>query len=125
MKMSLGNCRVKVSSSYGDLTLSRKELHRPGLLKAALGGRITNRRVATALPITVRQVRRLKRRFEAGGAPALGHRSRGQPSPRRLPPAVQTEVIRLMTTVYVGFNDTHLTEKLREVHGLTVSRESV
>jgi len=30
-----------------------------------------------------------------------------------------------MTTVYVGFNDRHLTEKLREQHGLRVSRESV
>ena len=30
-----------------------------------------------------------------------------------------------MTTLYVGFNDTHLTEKLREQHGLTLSRESV
>jgi transposase len=106
-------------------TLSRKELHRPGLLKAALGGRITNRQVATALRLTIRQVRRLKRRFEAGGATALGHRSRGQPSPRRLSAAVQAAVIRLMTTVYVGFNDTHLTEKLREVHGLAISRESV
>src|SRR5439155_32755 len=105
-------------------TLSRKELHRPGLLKAALGGRITNRQVATALRVTIRHVRRLKRRFEAGGATALGHRSRGRPAPRRLRAAVRAEVSRLMTTLYVGFNDTHLTEKLREVHGLTLARES-
>ena len=106
-------------------TLSRKELHRPGLLKAALGGRITNRQVATALRVTIRHVRRLKRRFEAGGATALGHRSRGRPAPRRVRAAVRAEVSRLMTTLYVGFNDTHLTEKLREVHGLTLARESV
>jgi transposase len=106
-------------------TLSHKELHRPGLLKAAVGGRVTNRQVALALGLTVRHVRRLKRRFEAGGAPALGHRSRGRPSPRRLPPAVRAEAIRLMTTVYAGFNDTHLTEKLQEEHGLPLSRESV
>ena len=85
-------------------TLSRKELHRPGLLKAALGGRLTNRQVAVALGLTVRHVRRLKRRLEAGGAPALGHRSRGRPSPRRLPPALRAEVLRLMTTVYEGAN---------------------
>ena len=106
-------------------TLSRKELHRPGLLKAALGGRLTNRQVAVALGLTVRHVRRLKRRFEAGGAPALGHRSRGRPSPRRLGPAVRAAAMRLMTTIYAGFNDTHLTEKLREEHGLRLCRESV
>ena len=67
---------------------------------------------------------RLKRRFEAGGAAALAHRSRGRPSGRRLAARIRQAVIRLMTTVYAGFNDSHLTEKLREVHQLAVSRES-
>src|SRR5947208_15602530 len=106
-------------------TLSRKELHRPGLLKALCGGRLTNAQVAAALRITVRQVRRLKRRFEAGGPGALLHGNRDRPSPRRLPAAVRDAVVRLMTTVYVGFNDTYLTEKLRVHHALGISREPV
>jgi len=101
-------------------TMSRKELPRAGLVKAALAGRITNRQAATALQLTVRQVQRLKRRFEAGGAPALRHGSRGQPSPRRLPAKLCAAITELMTTTYAGFNDVHLTEKLREVHGLEV-----
>jgi transposase len=106
-------------------TLSRKELHRPGLLKAACAGRITTRQAAPALGLSLRQTRRLKRRFETEGAAGLPHRSRGRPSQHRLPTATRDEVIRLMTTRYVGFNDTHLTEKLREEHGLAVARESV
>jgi transposase len=106
-------------------TMSRKELPRPGLIKAALLGRITNRQAATALQLTVRQVQRLKQRFKAGGAPALRHRSRGQPSPRRLPAKLCATLAELMTTTYADVNDVHLTEKLREVHGLTVCRESV
>jgi transposase len=106
-------------------TLSRKELHRPGLLKALCSGRLTNGQVAAALGISVRQVRRLKRRFERGGPAALAHGNRGRPSPRRLRPAVRQAVLRLMTTLYAGFNDTHLTEKLREQHAVAVSRETV
>jgi transposase len=106
-------------------TLRGKEVHRPGLIRAACGGRLTNRQVATALRLSDRQVRRLKRRFEAGGPRALLHRSRGRPSPRRLAGAVVALVHRLMTTTYAGFNDQHLTEKLREVHGVAISRESV
>lgn len=106
-------------------TLSRKELHRPGLLKALCGGRLTTAQVAAALGITGRQVRRLRRRFERAGPAALVHGNRGRPSPRRLPVAVRDAVVHLMTTVYVGFNDTHLTEKLREAHALQVSRETV
>ena len=105
--------------------MSRKELPRAGLIKAALAGRITNRQAAAALHLTVRQVQRLKRRFESGGGPALRHRSRGQRSPRRLPAKLGASIAELMTTTYVGFNDVHLTEKLCEVHGLEVCRESV
>lgn len=106
-------------------TLSRKEVHRPGLLKALCAGRVTTRQVANALGLSLRQTRRLRRRFETGGAAGLAHRSRGRPSPRRLRGAVREAITELMTTRYVGFNDRHLTEKLREQHGLLVSRESV
>src|SRR5262249_60657095 len=106
-------------------TLSPEEVHRTGLLQVLCSGRLTNAQVAAALRITVRQVRRLKRRFEAGGPSALVHGNRGRPSPLRVPAAVRDAVVQLMTTVYVGFNDTHLTEKLREHHGLDVSRETV
>ena len=105
--------------------MSRKELPRAGLVKAALAGRITNREGATALHLTVRQFQRLKRRYETGGAPALRHCSRGQPSPRHLPATLCAQIAELLTTTYTGFNDVHLTEKLREVHGLEVCRESV
>lgn len=105
--------------------MSRKELARAGLVKAALAGRISNRQGAAALQLTIRQFQRLKRRVERGGAPALRHRSRGQPSPRRLPAKLGATIGKLMLTTYAGFNDVHLTEKLREVHGLAVCRESV
>src|SRR5256885_6740370 len=83
-------------------TLSRKELHRPGLLKALCGGRLTNAQVAAALRITVRQVRRLKRRFEARGPGALVHGNPDRPSPRRLPPAGRGAAARRGTTASPG-----------------------
>ncbi len=66
--------------------MSRKEVPRAGLVKAALAGKITNQEGATALQLSVRQFQRLKRRYREGGVRALLHRTRGQPSPRRLPP---------------------------------------
>src|SRR2546428_5101369 len=105
-------------------TLSRKELHRPGLLKALCGGRLTNAQVAAALRITVRQVRRLKRRFEAGGPGALVHGNRDRPSPRRLPAAGRGAGLRPMTTRYVGLNHTHPTAKLRGHHAPGLSPQT-
>ena len=106
-------------------TLNRRELHRPGLLKALCAGRVTTRQVAQALGLSLRQTRRLRRCFESRGPAGLAHRSRGRPSPHRLAIELRQAVTALMTTLYVGFNDSHLTEKLQEQHGLPISRESV
>lgn len=105
--------------------MSRKEAPRPGLLKAARKAKWTNRELATALKLTVRQVRRLRRRYEQAGAEGLVHRLRGRPSNRRLPAALRQRVAELMTTTYRGLNDCHLTEKLQERERLPVSRSSV
>ena len=105
--------------------MSRKEVPRAGLVQAALTGRITNREGARALHLSIRQFQRLKGRARDGGGGALRHQSRGRPSVRRLPAAVSLQVQTLLQDRYAGFNDTHVTEKLREVHGVAISRESV
>jgi helix-turn-helix protein len=106
-------------------TMSRKEVPRAGLVKAALTGKITNVEGARALHLSVRQFKRLKARVRAAGVGALVHRSRGQPSPRRLSADLRAQVVRFMTTTYEGFNDVHLTEKLQEQHALPISRATV
>jgi transposase len=106
-------------------TMSRKEAPRPGLLKAALAGRMTNLEGASALGISVRQFQRLKQRFRAKGIGSVPHALRGRPSNRRVPAALAAQIATLIRTTYERFNDVHLTEKLREVHGLPVSRASV
>lgn len=105
--------------------MSRKELPRPGLVAAAVAGRITNREGAAALRVTPRQFQRLKARWRTGGALALRHAGRGPPSRRRLAATLCAQVQALLQDRYAGFHDTHVTEKLREAHGLALSRESL
>ncbi|MDR7593577.1 MAG: helix-turn-helix domain-containing protein [Armatimonadota bacterium] len=83
--------------------MSRKEAPWAGLLKAALAGQVSNQQVATALHLSVRQVQRRKRRFRAAGIRGLVHRTRGQPSPRRLPAAVRQQVAGLLQATYQEF----------------------
>src|SRR6267143_3523951 len=111
--------------TWETLTMSRKEAPRIGLLKALVANRVTGREVAAALAVTVRQVWRLKRRFESTGAAGLLHRSRGRPSPRRLAARLRQRVAALLTTTYRDFNDCHATEKLQEIEGLAISRATV
>ena len=105
--------------------MSRKEVPRAGLAKAALAGRITNEQGARALHITVRQFQRVKKRFREHGARGLLHALRGRPGNRHLTLQAREQISALMTTTYAGFNDVHLTEKLQEGHGLAVSRATV
>jgi transposase len=112
-------------TTWETLTMSRKEVPRAGLLKAALAGKISNAQGALALHLSVRQFQRVKRRYAADGAPGLLHRLRGRPSPRRLAPALRARAAALLQHPYEGLNDCHATEKLRELEGLSLSRSSV
>ena len=69
--------------------MSRKEVPRAGLLKAALAGKISNEQGARAVHLSVRQFQRLKVRYTAEGVRGLLHRLRGRASPRRLGSALQ------------------------------------
>src|SRR3970040_1553054 len=111
--------------TWETLTMSRKEVPRAGLLKAALAGRISNAQGALALHLSLRQFQRVKVRFPTEGAGGLLHRLRGRPSPRRLAPELRAQAIALLQSPYGGLNDCHATEKLLEVEGLLLSRSSV
>jgi transposase len=109
----------------GHFTMSSKEARRPGLVQAALAGKVTNLEAATALGVTVRQFRRLRHAYRVAGVGGLVHGNRGRPSSRRLSAAERERILEMINGRYAGLNDTHLTEKLREVEKLTVSRELV
>ena len=55
----------------------------------------------------------------------LAHATRGRPSHRRLEETVRQRILRLARTTYAGFNDHHLCEKLAEVEGFSLSRETL
>jgi transposase len=80
---------------------------------------------AELLSLSVRHIKRLKKRLREGGEAALAHANRGRPSHRRLPDKTRQAVVRLARSKYVGFNDHHLCEKLNEVEGFSLSRETL
>ena len=111
--------------TWETVTMSRKEARRPGLMQLAVAGTITTADGARALKMTARQFRRLKARYRAEGVRGLVHRLRGRPSPRALDVELRDRVLELIQTTYRDFNDCHCTEKLREVEGLEVGRDTV
>lgn len=106
-------------------TLSQKELQRVTVISQCVQATLTCARAAELLALSPRHVKRLKSRYRQGSAAALAHVSRGRPSHRRLPERTRQAILRLARSKYVGFNDHHLAEKLNEVEGFSLSRETL
>src|SRR5271170_163222 len=106
-------------------TLSQKELQRVAVLAACVKGELACARAAELMAVSLRHLKRLKQRYRCGGEAALAHASRGRPSPRRLPEPVRQRILRLVRTTCAGFNDHHMCEKLCEVEGFSLGRETL
>jgi transposase len=105
--------------------LTRSEQRRLLVLNHLLSGALVNSQGAGLLGISVRQLRRLRRRYEAEGAAALAHGNRGRRPTHALRPGVAARVVELARTKYVGFNQHHFTEMLAEHEGLVLSVSSI
>lgn len=88
-------------------------------------GELTVGEAAQVLGLSPRQVRRLRRQVEKHGTKGVVHGNRGSVSPRRIQASMVRRVVALAKGTYRGFNDEHLTEKLREDEGIELSRSSV
>src|SRR6266436_2853363 len=106
-------------------TLSQKELQRVSVISTGIQGDLACASAAELLSLSVRHIKRLKKRMREAGEAALAHANRGRPSHRRLPERTRLVVLRLARTKYAGFNDHHLCEKLREVEGFSLARETL
>src|SRR5712692_511227 len=106
-------------------TLSQKELQRVSVISTCIKGGLACASAAELLSLSVRQVKRLKKRMREAGEAALAHANRGRPSHRRLPERTRQALLRLARSKYAGFNDHHLHDKLIEQEGFSLSRETL
>src|ERR1700687_4148416 len=109
----------------GTFALSQKELQRVAVISRCVEGEVAWPRAAGLLCLSVRQIKRLKKRMREDGEAALAHANRGRPSHRRLPDAVRQQIVYLSRGTYAGFNDHQLCEKLVEHEGFSLRRETL
>jgi len=88
-------------------------------------GELTVVEAAVALGRSRRQMQRIRKRVRAEGSRGVVHGNTGRVPERRLLELIRERIVALWREKYAGFNDQHFTEKLVEVEGLEVSRETV
>jgi transposase len=107
------------------VTLNMRELDRLKVIQAVVDRLLKPGLAAERLRLTVRQVERLVLRYKQAGAAGVGSAARGRPGNRKLDEATAYRALILIRDRYADFGPTLACEKLRESHGLTLSKETV
>ena len=107
------------------LSMSNQEITRLEAMQRIKGKSLTQKEAARILSLSVRQIKRLFRAYKAHGAKGLISARRGKPSNHRMDEAVMQQALDLLKEKYEDFGPTLAHEKLTEIHGLGISRESV
>src|ERR1035437_9860016 len=108
-----------------DIFMSTKEASRLRVVTLLETGTISQKEAGQRMNITPRQVRRMMKRYKAEGMSGLISKKRGRVSNHKLSEETITEAIDLIRLNYHDFGPTLAAEKLREVHHLNFSVETV
>ena len=109
----------------GILVMSEVERQRLVLISQAAERRLSQGVVAERLGLGMRQVKRLVRAYRRAGAGGLVSRQRGRVSNHRLAAGVYARVTDFLCGKYRDFGPTLAAEKLAELEGIVVCRETV
>src|ERR1035437_7193077 len=107
-----------------DLRMSAKERVRLDALRRVQRGEATVVKAAELMELSVRQGRRLWKRFKASGDAGLVHLLRGRSSNRRMPQELRDRIVKRHQERYGDFGPTLACEKLSE-EGLVVSPDTL
>jgi hypothetical protein len=101
------------------------EATRLAILQQLAARQLSQAAAADLLGLTTRQVKRLLAAYRTTGPASVVSKKRGQPSNHRLHADLEAHALDLVRTRYADFGPTFAHEKLSEVHGLTLSVETV
>lgn len=105
--------------------MSDGELGRLEVLRDLDQRRLTTAASAQLLGLERRQVFRLLRRYRAEGAAGLISKRRGRPGNRGKPEEFRTKALAIIRERYWDFGPTLAAEKLGELHGIVLGRETL
>jgi len=107
------------------ISMSMKETERITIMDNLVAKRIKQKHASLQLGISVRQVRRMVKRYKLEGISGLVHKSRGRIGNRAFKQEKKQQVITLIKEQYPDFGPTLTSEELAERDGIVVSRETV
>jgi hypothetical protein len=106
--------------------MTQKEVHRAEVFARLSQRHITKTQAAVELNISLRQLFRLYNQHKHIGRDALRSKKRGKPSNHQLANEIKEQVLDIVARdIYAGFGPKFMCEKLEELHGIKISKETV
>ena len=105
--------------------MSIKEAERLGVMKQVDKKILILRKASEELGVSLRQTKRIRKRYLENGATGLISQKRGKESNRKIAKEVRKKILNLLKMTYVGFGPTLAREKLKERNGTTISAETL
>ncbi len=106
------------------IAMSVSEIGKLKVITDVTEKRISQENASKRLNLSVRQIKRLVKRFRAEGAQGLTSKRRNFVSNRRLPDDLRLKVLELYRENYPDFGPTLFCEKLSELHRIDLSKET-
>ncbi len=105
--------------------MSQKETNRLEVIQRVVSKQLRQKEAAGQLMLSIRQVKRLVRRYREQGAAGLASRRLGKRPGNAIPAALREKILRLIRTQYGDFGPTLVAEKLHGHHGYRLSAETL
>lgn len=106
-------------------TMTNNELTKFQIIKELIKKKINGATAAKRLNLSIRQTKRLKAAVKQSGIKGVIHKARGRVSNNRLPKEILNQALSLIKEYYSDFGPTLAQEKLKEVHKIKISYESL
>lgn len=107
------------------IAMSLREVKRLKVIQEAVDRHITQKTAASMTGLSERQVRRLVKVVKEEGDIGIIHKARGKTSTRKTPEELRERTLNLYKRRYNGFGPTLASEKLAELDGILVSKETL
>ncbi len=106
--------------------MSIKEARRFGVMKEIDKKKLTLREASVELGLSLRQLKRVRKKYQIEGAEGLISKRRERVSPNATDPRIKSEVIAtLKSEEYAGFGPTFARDKIEERQGHCLSSETI
>src|SRR3989339_1919669 len=95
------------------------------VIEELVEGKIYASTAAIKLNLSVRHIKRLKKKFNENGHDGLIHGSRGKTGVRKIDINLENNIVKIINDKYRDFGPLMSSEKLHEFHGIILSDETI